>query len=98
MKWRSVGLLGLALAVLSLSGCGPGMGQVEGKITWKDGSPAKELAGGQVIFESQAMRLPSRGEIGPDGSFTLRTSKEGDGAQVGDYDVAIVEHRVATGG
>jgi hypothetical protein len=74
------------------------MGQVDGKVTWADGSPATELAGGQVIFESQEMRITARGEIGPDGKFKLRTSKEGDGAMVGEYDVAIVEHRVAIGG
>src|SRR5207253_5376734 len=57
-----------------------------------------ELAGGQVIFESQPMRITARGEISKEATFTLRTSKEGDGAQVGDYDVAIVEHRIAPEG
>lgn len=95
---RSVALLGFTLTLVILGGCGASMGQVDGKVVWADGSPAKELAGGQVIFESQAMRITARGEIGPDGSFKLRTSKEGDGAQVGEYEIAIVEHRVATGG
>jgi hypothetical protein len=88
----------LLVGLIALSGCGPSMGQIEGKVVWADGSPAKELAGGQVIFESQPMRITARGEIGPDGGFKLRTSKEGDGAQVGEYDVAIVEHRVSVGG
>lgn len=74
------------------------MGQVDGKVVWTDGSPATELANGQVIFESQEMRITARGQIGPDGTFTLRTSQEGDGARVGEYDVAIVEHRVSKGG
>jgi hypothetical protein len=95
---RTLGALVLLIGLTTLSGCGASMGQVEGKIVWSDGSPAKELAGGQVIFESQQMRITARGEIGPNGEFTLRTAKEGDGAQVGEYDVAIVEHRVATGG
>jgi hypothetical protein len=95
---RSVGATGLLVALLTPAGCGPSMGQVDGKIVWPDGSPAVELAGGQVIFESQEMRITSRGEIGPDATFTLRTSQEGDGARVGEYEVAIVEHRVATGG
>jgi hypothetical protein len=99
MNWkRSVALVGLLLALVSQSGCSSGMGQVKGLVTWPDGSPATELAGGQVIFESQAMRLSARGVIGKDGRFTLRTSREGDGAPVGDYEVAIVEHRVATAG
>ena len=88
----------LLVGLTALSGCGASMGQVDGKVVWADGSPAKELAGGQVIFNSQAMRISARGEIGPDGKFKLRTSKEGDGAQVGDYEVAIVEHRVSVGG
>ena len=93
-------LAGLFMAVLVplLSGCGPSMGQIEGKIVWTDGTPAVELAGGQVIFESQEMRITARGEIGPDGTFKLRTSKPDDGAKLGEYEVAIVEHRVATGG
>jgi hypothetical protein len=95
---RSVALSSLLLALAALSGCGPSMGQIDGKVVWTDGSPATELAGGQVIFESQEMRITARGEIGPDGSFTLRTSQEGDGARVGEYEVAIVEHRVSTGG
>ena len=95
---RTLGPLVLLVGLTTLSGCGPSMGQVEGKIVWSDGSPAKELSGGQVIFESQQMRISARGEIGPNGEFTVRTVKEGDGAQVGEYDVAIVEHRVATAG
>ena len=31
-------------------------------------------------------------------TIELRTSKEGDGAQLGDYEVAILEHRVAIAG
>ncbi len=95
---RPAALPGLLLGLLALGGCGPSTGQVDGRVLWTDGSPAKELAGGQVVFESQEMRITSRGEIGPNGGFTLRTSQEGDGARVGEYDVAIVEHRVATGG
>src|SRR4051812_9035493 len=95
---RSVGAPILLLGLVTLSGCGPSMGQIEGKVVWADGSPATELANGQVIFESQEMRITARGEIGPDGNFTLRTSQEGDGARVGEYDVAIVEHRVSKGG
>jgi hypothetical protein len=87
-----------ALALLAVAGCGPSMGQVDGKVVWADGKPAAELANGQVIFESPEMRITARGEIAADGTFTLRTSQEGDGAKVGEYQVAIVEHRVATGG
>jgi len=97
-RLRPVGLSALLVGLAALGGCGQSMGQVDGKVVWTDGSPAVELANGQVIFESQPMRISARGEITKDATFTLRTSKEGDGAQVGDYDVAIVEHRVTPEG
>jgi hypothetical protein len=74
------------------------MGQVEGTIVWSDGTPAKELKGGQVIFDSAELKVSARGEIDEEGRFTLRTANPNDGAQVGEYDVAIVEHRPSTGG
>lgn len=80
------------------AGCGPGMGQIEGKIVWSDGSPAKELSGGQVVFESEELKTSARGEIDSEGHFRLRTNKPDDGAAVGEYAVAIIEHRLSTGG
>ncbi|MBY0459628.1 MAG: hypothetical protein K2V38_20100, partial [Gemmataceae bacterium] len=65
MRFARGAALLAAVGLAGLSGCGPSMGQVEGKVVWADGSPATELAGGQVIFESQAMRITARGEIGP---------------------------------
>lgn len=95
---RATALAVLLLVSFVLTGCGPSMGQVAGKVAWPDGAPATELAGGQVIFESQELRTTGRGEIDKDGGFTLRTTAEGDGVQAGEYEVAIVEHRPSTGG
>jgi hypothetical protein len=69
------------------------MGQVDGKLVWEDGAPAKELEGSQVVFESAALRTSARGVIGPDGTFKLGTRTRDDGAPVGEYQVAVIEHR-----
>jgi hypothetical protein len=82
----------LAPALLLLAGCG-GMGQVDGKLVWEDGTPAKELEGSQVVFESAALRTSARGVVGPDGTFRLGTRARDDGAPVGEYQVAVLENR-----
>lgn len=82
------------VAVLGLAaGCGGTMGQVDGKVVWADGSPATELDGSEVVFESAALGLSARGTVGPDATFRLRTEQPGDGAPVGDYQVAVVENQ-----
>ena len=83
----------LGLALLLLAGCGSSMGQIDGKVVWQDGSPAKELAGSQVVFESAELKVSARGVIGPDGTFKLGTRTREDGAPVGDYEVTVIEHR-----
>ncbi len=64
-----------------------------GKLSWKDGTPAKELSGGQVVFEESDKHMSSIGMIGADGSFTMTTVKPGDGVPAGHHKVAILEHR-----
>ena len=80
-------LLGLA------AGCGPGMGQVDGKLVWADGKPAGELEGSEVVFEAAAGGLSARGTVGKDGGFKLRTAGTDDGAPVGEYKVMVAEHQ-----
>lgn len=85
---------GLTLAVLLpvlLTGCGSGLCPVEGQVLWKDGTPAKELAGSQVIFDLPEKQTSSRGTIQADGSFRLTTNKADDGALAGEYKVMIIE-------
>jgi hypothetical protein len=86
--WAATGLL-CAL----LSGCGSGLHPVEGKVVWKDGTPAKELAGGQVVFDLPEKKLSARGVIREDGTFRLTSLNPDDGAPAGDYKVLILEHR-----
>jgi hypothetical protein len=73
-------------------GCGSsGVYPVDGQVVWKNGSPAKELAGTLVFFDQPDKRLSARGRVAADGSFHLTTHKESDGAPVGDNTVLLVE-------
>jgi hypothetical protein len=79
------------LVLLGSGGCGgkasdPNVGPtvpVQGKVTYM-GQP---LAGGTIQFEPDRGREAS-GTIGPDGTFTLTTFNENDGAVVGTHRVA----------
>jgi hypothetical protein len=81
-----------------LSSCGSGPNPVEGKVVWKDGSPAKELEGSQVVFDLPEKQTSARGIVRADGSFRLTTNKPDDGALAGDHKVAIIETRKQQGG
>src|SRR5262245_50284293 len=77
---------------LFLPGCGNKFYPVEGKVVWADDkSPAKELEGSQVVFESAEMKISARGTIGADGGFTMTMINPDDGVPAGTYKVAIVE-------
>jgi hypothetical protein len=88
---RWCGLAGTLLLTAFLGGCGSGLYPVEGTIVWKDGSPAKELEGGFVVFDLAEKQTSARGMIQADGTFRLSTSKPNDGAMAGEYTVLIVE-------
>src|SRR5438552_18045351 len=62
--------------------------EVKGSVLLPDGKP---LSGGTVEFEPVGESVyQASGEIGPDGTFTLRTQNSGDGAVPGEYRVKIV--------
>jgi hypothetical protein len=69
-------------------GCGPDYYPVTGTITLHDGSP---LTKGLVIFEriDEGPPMTARGEIQPDGRYSLSTEQPGDGMPVGRYKVVI---------
>lgn len=89
----AIHLLGVGVIGMLLLGCGSrGMGQVKGKVT----------VGGTPINNGTIMFYPADGpgavgEIGQDGSYTLRTHKPGDGAVVGTHKVAIHATSVGPG-
>jgi hypothetical protein len=75
-----------------VGGCGgAGPFPVEGKVVWEDGSPAKELAMAIVIFDLPEKQTSAKGNVQPDGTFTLTTNKPNDGALAGEYKVMIIE-------
>lgn len=78
-------MLVTALAVAVGCNHGPAMAPVSGKVVYK-GEPLKH---GNVLFQPSA-GPPAKGEIGPDGSFTLSTFKKNDGAIVGTHRVQVI--------
>ncbi len=99
MHTRRLPAAGLVLlASLSLLGCGSGQSvyPVQGQIVYADGSPAMDLNGYTVTFESvEHMATAERtgiggwGNVEADGSFTIGTYKPADGAVLGKHRVAI---------
>jgi hypothetical protein len=85
-----------ALLLLTLlCGCGSGLperGKVTGKVTF-NGKPVPE---GTVTFYPKTGRSAT-GRIQPDGTYTLTTFDEGDGAIVGSHEVTIEALRFAGG-
>ncbi len=80
---------GLILLPMVL-GCGsPRTFPVEGTVFFEDKKPAKELAGGWVLFESMDGKVSAQGEIDSEGNYRLTTTKPGDGAYPGEYRVAV---------
>lgn len=78
----------LALSIALVVGCsrGPATAKVAGSVTL-DGKP---LSFGSVMFQSATGEQPARGDIQPDGAFTLTTFKPGDSAIVGSHRVRVV--------
>jgi hypothetical protein len=70
---------------------------VQGKLVWEDGSPAKELSGGMVIFQCDAEEMSAKAPIDPEGSFTLGTYSQSDGAVAGKHKVSIAQPAAETG-
>lgn len=97
-RWRLPATGAVLLTALALAGCGrgPSVYPVHGQIVYEDGSPATDLAGGTVTFESvdreataEQAGMASWGVVKSDGTFTLGTFKPADGALPGKHRVAI---------
>lgn len=90
------GLWFLLLALLTAAGCGaakPPLHPVRGQVFFQD-KPAEGVlvlchpVGGQLPPDAP---LPPHGHVQADGSFTLSTYAEGDGAPAGEYVIVILE-------
>jgi hypothetical protein len=91
-RWRLPQTAAIACLVLLAAGCNSsGVYPVEGQVNWKDGSPAKELAGSLIFFNLAEKETTASGIIKPDSSFTVGTNKPDDGALVGEHVVTIIE-------
>ena len=85
--------LGLIAAACAIAGCGPGngltMGRVSGLVTY-NGQPVEF---GEVLFlpdsEKGNSGVPSMGQIGKDGTYTMSTQDFGDGVIAGYHKVGI---------
>jgi hypothetical protein len=96
MKRRMVGgSLVLTLSAALLIGCGdasrPKLGKVSGKVTYNGQPVTKGVvsfvpSGGPGAQTGQG----ATGEIGPDGSYTLTTFENGDGAVLGEHTVLVI--------
>lgn len=80
--------LPLALFAIGCGGAGPQMGRVSGTVSHQ-GAP---LTKGNITFvPSSPEGTYATSQIRPDGSYDLSTSEYGQGAVVGDYQVAVTD-------
>jgi hypothetical protein len=90
-RGRWISRIGLVL-VAGVLGCGesrPSIGhvyEVKGKVVLPDGKP---LSRGRIYFVRTDGALSSNGTIGTDGTFSLTTGSDGEGAPPGEYKVRI---------
>jgi len=75
-------------------GCGPQTDRsptapVQGKISYQD----KPLERGTVVFFPKSGGKTATGTIQPDGSYTLSTYSQGDGALLGEHNVTVISER-----
>ncbi len=76
------------LAAFAITGCGK-VQPVKGRVVYTDGSPATELAGHYIMFQSGEHKVGATGVIRADGTFTVGTHTDTDGAMLGKQRVAI---------
>jgi hypothetical protein len=97
-RWRLPATGMILFAVLGVAGCGGGESvyPVHGQIVYSDGSPATDLEGFTVSFESvehaptaEQAGIGAWGLVQSDGTFTVGTYKPADGAVPGKHRVAI---------
>lgn len=93
---RSAVAITVAAFLSVLSGCSDRLRTypVSGKVQFKSGSPVRV---GTIELKSRQHDIHSRGTLNPDGTFTLTTYEEGDGAIEGKHDCVIVQFVMTEG-
>ncbi len=89
---RRLSLMVVLAGALLFTGCTPTtpVFPVEGVVTFENGRPALELAGGTVSFESTADQSNAVGEIQADGAYRLMSPTGADGVRAGAYRVLVL--------
>jgi len=89
MPWFQLSRLLVAFIALIIVGCGPARHQVNGKVTYEDGSPLEE---GNVVGEAtiDGKLVSVQGNVQKDGTFKWGGEKSGDGAAPGTYRVIVL--------
>ena len=88
----SAALLVGSISLAATPGCGqsgPELAPVIGTVQWKGGGPATELANYNVSTQPVGKGDSATGVVQADGTFTLSTLAENDGAIVGKHKVAL---------
>jgi len=91
---RPVGVTVVCFLVVLESGCGRSVGKEKpvaaaGMLTWEDGKPVTEAS---VLFlPDDPKGKGASGLTGKDGSFTLTTFNQDDGALPGDYKIIVTK-------
>jgi hypothetical protein len=80
-----------ALAAACLLGCAGANTPypVKGTLRYEDGTPARDLAGGLVTFNSEERKVSAVGPIRDDATYELTTLRDHDGAPAGHYRVGV---------
>jgi hypothetical protein len=97
MVFRLTGALIVGVVAILIAGCSsegmehPPTYSVTGKVTYKGETVPK----GGISFHGGEGR-PASGKIQPDGTYSLSTFSEGDGAVAGHYTVSIVANEADT--
>ena len=89
-KWCAVWLCLLTLVVVA-SGCSDGRlptHTVRGQLEFEDGTTPMF---GDVEFYNSEHKLNARGKVNRDGSFTVGTYEDEDGAVLGQHEIVIIQ-------
>ena len=87
---RRIGLILLALTILS-AGCAQRViYPVRGQIVDKAGNPVAGMKGSTVEFDCLDAKSSANGVVDENGAFQLSTQTVGDGAHIGQHRVAIL--------
>ncbi|MFY8200308.1 MAG: hypothetical protein ACOVLE_06540 [Pirellula staleyi] len=90
-KYGTLAAVLFSLATLFSLGCSDGRLKTypaTGKVVFPDGSPVKV---GTIECKSQEHGVQATAEIGLDGTFSLTTYKQGDGAVAGSHKCVVVQ-------